>query len=306
MDVGDPGYVGLREQGELARRAGEAIDRLADCTLCGRGCRADRLHGSGANAFCRGTRIARISSVFPHRGEEPCLSGSHGSGTIFFSDCNLRCVFCQNYDISCQGEGCLVTADELAAAMLHLQDAGCHNVNFVTPSHVVPQILEALPLAVDGGLRLPLVYNTGGYDAVETLQLLDGIIDIYMPDFKFWDAAVAKELLHAGDYREVACAAFTEMHRQVGDLVIDADGIARRGLLVRHLVMPGMLDDTRRIMRYLAGEISPDTFVNIMPQYHPAGLAHEHPAINRRLMPDEYDGALDIAREEGLHRFSRP
>jgi putative pyruvate formate lyase activating enzyme len=195
--------------------------------------------------------------------------GTHGSGTIFFSHCNLLCLFCQNYDISHEGHGEAVTADELAQIMLFLQDNGCHNINFVTPSHVVPQILAALEIAVPGGLRVPLVYNTSAYDRVETIKLLDGIIDIYMPDFKFWDPEPAKEICQAEDYPDIACAAIVEMHRQVGDLFLDESGLAYRGLLVRHLVMPFHMAGTRNIMDFIAKKISVNTYVNIMPQYRP-------------------------------------
>ncbi len=300
-----PSYLQLLESGELARRAHTAVDCLADCTLCGRQCRADRTGAEAPKSYCRTGRRAIVSSAFPHHGEEDCLRGSCGSGTIFFSHCSLRCVFCQNFDISHLGQGRPAESDELAGMMLELQELGCHNINFVTPSHVVAQMLEGLLCAAQRGLRLPIVYNTGGYDRVETLRLLDGVVDIYMPDFKFWDSEVSNELANAEDYRQVVCSALKEMHRQVGELELDERGIARRGLLVRHLVMPGNLDDTRRIMRFLAREISPDTFVNVMPQYHPTGHAHRHESINRPLSTAEYREALAIAREEGLRRFDR-
>ena len=241
-----------------------------------------------------------MSSAFPHHGEEDCLRGWSGSGTIFLGNCNLRCVFCQNFDISWEAQGQPVTAEQLADQMLRLQELGCHNINFVTPSHVVPQILEALLVAAERGLRLPLVYNTGGYDRLETLRWLDGIVDIYMPDFKFWKPETAQELANAADYPDVARAAIKEMHRQVGDLVLDDRGLARRGLLVRHLVMPGGLDETREILRFLAREVSPDTFVNLMPQYRPEGLASRFPTIARPLSGSEFQAAVAIAREEGL------
>ena len=303
MTTGYPAYLELLESGELARRAGRAADCLADCALCGRQCHADRLHPGEPESFCGTGRRACVSSAFAHHGEEDCLRGSRGSGTIFFSHCNLRCVFCQNFDVSWQAQGRAVEPDELADVMLALQDLGCHNVNFVTPSHVVPQILEGLLTAARQGLRLPLVYNTGGYDRVETLRLLDGVVDVYMPDLKFWEPETSRQLANAEDYREVACRAAKEMHRQVGDLVLDGAGLARRGLLVRHLVMPGSLEETRQIMRFLAREISPDTFVNVMPQYRPEGYAHQHQSINRPLTLDEYHRAVAIAREEGLWRF---
>jgi len=304
MSSAYPAYLSLLPSGELAGRVQTALGALADCALCGRQCHADRRQPSPPRSFCRTGRYARFSSAFPHHGEEECLRGWGGSGTIFFSHCNLRCVFCQNFDISWRGEGRLVKADELAALMLRLQDMGCHNINFVTPSHVVPQILEALLAAAGQGLRLPLVYNTGGYDRVDTLRLLEGIVDIYMPDLKFWEPQSSELLLHAPDYCQVACAAVQQMHRQVGDLVLDERGLARRGLLVRHLVMPGGLEETRQIMRFLAREVSPDTFVNIMSQYHPAGHAAKHPTINRPITMAEYREALAIARQEGLRRLN--
>ncbi|MFH1918830.1 MAG: radical SAM protein [Planctomycetota bacterium] len=305
MAASDPAYLELFESGELARRTERAVESLADCAVCARKCRADRLDETNLKSYCRTGRYALVSSCFPHHGEESCLRGWNGSGTIFFSQCNLRCVFCQNFDISWQGRGRPVTADELAAMMLGLQREGCHNVNFVTPSHVVPQILEALCLAAEQGLRLPLVYNTGGYDRLSTLELLDGVVDVYMPDFKFWASEVSEELAHAEDYREVACRAVRQMHRQVGDLVIDDDGLARRGLLVRHLVMPGLLAETREVMRFLAREISAETYVNVMPQYRPHGYAHRHEPINRPLSLDEFRRALAIAEEEGIRRLDR-
>jgi putative pyruvate formate lyase activating enzyme len=248
-----------------------------------------------------------VSSYFPHRGEEDCLRGWNGSGTIFFSWCNLRCVFCQNFDISQEGLGQETRPEELAAMMLRLQAEGCHNINLVTAEHVVPQILEALPLAVEGGLRLPIVYNTSAYDGMESLRLLDGIVDIYMPDFKFWDPALALTYVRARDYPEVARTTIREMHRQVGDLVIGPEGLARRGLLVRHLVMPGGIAGTREIMRFLAS-LSRDTYVNVMDQYYPAGRvsADRFSEINRCITTREHDDALAAARDAGLRRLDRP
>ncbi len=300
-----PAYLELLDSGELARRVHRAVESLADCALCGRQCHVDRLHEDHPKSYCRSGRKAYVSSFGPHHGEENCLRGRGGSGTIFFSHCNLRCVFCQNFDISWATQGRPVEPDELAGMMLDLQRRGCHNINFVTPSHVVAQILEGLLLAAGQGLRLPIVYNTGGYDRVETLRLLDSVVDVYMPDLKFWDPVASKQWANAEDYREVACRAVMEMHRQVGDLVLDDAGLARRGLLVRHLVMPGRLEDTRRIMRFLATEISADTFVNLMPQYRPEGLAGRYESINRPLSWDEYSQAVAIAEEEGLQRLDR-
>ncbi|MBN2475936.1 MAG: hypothetical protein JXB62_15095 [Pirellulales bacterium] len=301
----DPAYRGLLERGEWTRRVRRAVESLANCVLCGRQCHVDRLHEQRPASFCRTARRARVSSAGPHHGEESCLRGWCGSGTIFFTHCNLRCDFCQNFDISLEGHGREVSPQQLADMMLALQRQGCHNINWVTPSHVVPQILEGLLPAAEGGLRLPIVYNTGGYDSLAALWLLDGVVDIYMPDLKFWDPKVSEELAHAEDYCEVAYRAIREMHRQVGDLVIDDRGLARRGLLVRHLVLPDGLEDTRQILRFLAREISPDTFVNVMPQYRPGGYAHRHARINRPLARAEYQEALAIAAEEGLHRLDR-
>ncbi len=244
-----------------------------------------------------------ISSFGPHFGEERPLVGRCGSGTIFLTYCNLKCVFCQNYDISHDMEGDEVKPADLASMMLSLQKRGCHNINFVTPSHVAPQILQALSIAVAHGLNVPLVYNTGGYDNVETLNILDGVFDIYMPDFKFWEEMWSQKFCKAPDYRKVACAAVREMHRQVGDLVVDESGIAVRGLLVRHMVMPNGIAGTREIMTFLAEKISKDTYVNIMDQYHPCGKAARDATVNRRITRDEYITALRFAKEAGLHRL---
>jgi len=305
MPADYPSYLKLRDNGELATRAEKLLDLLAECTLCARQCHADRLYPDELKAYCRTGRFAYVNSCFPHHGEENCLRGWNGSGTIFFSHCNLRCVFCQNYDISWEGEGRPTAPDELAAMMLELQQAGCHNINFVSPSHVVPQLLEALVIAADRGLRLPLVYNSGGYDRVETLQYLDGVIDIYMPDFKFWDPEISNQLARASDYREVTCAAVKEMYRQVGDLALDDSGLAVRGLLVRHLVMPEGQAGTREVMRFLAHDVSPQTYVNLMPQYHPEAHAARYPTISRPLMVAEYREAVAVAREEGIQRLDR-
>lgn len=288
---------------ELRRRAAEGLDLLRECVVCPRECGVNRLDDRWA--VCKTGRHAIVSSFFPHLGEEDCLRGWRGSGTIFFAMCNLKCVFCQNYTISHLGEGRPVTARALAGMMLYLQEAGCHNINFVTPEHVVPQILEALPLAVEAGLRLPLVYNTSAYDSMHSLRLLDGIVDIYMPDFKCWDREVARRYLLAPDYPEVARAAIAEMHRQVGALVFGEEGVALRGVLVRHLVMPGGVAGTPEIMRWLAEEVSPGTYVNIMDQYAPAGKVGEarFAELNRRVTAAERSDAVAAARAAGLWRF---
>jgi putative pyruvate formate lyase activating enzyme len=294
-------YTLLHEKGLLKGRAVQALTMLEDCRLCPRACGVNRLHGE--LGFCRTGRYAKVASFGAHFGEEAPLVGTHGSGTIFFSSCNLLCSFCQNYDISHQRDGMEVDAKELAGMMLDLADKGCHNINFVTPSFVVPQILEALVLAADAGLDLPLVYNTGSYDSVKTIRVLEGIFDIYMPDFKFWEEEPAKTFCSAPDYREAACAACKEMHAQVGDLVIDRGGIARRGLLVRHLVMPGGLAGTQEVMRFLAQEISRNTYVNVMDQYRPCYKARDDSRIHRRITHAEYEEALEAARTAGIHRL---
>lgn len=298
-----PAYVSTFQTGELERRVERALALLADCTACPRDCHVNRLEDHFA--VCKTGRYAVVSSAFPHFGEEDCLRGSRGSGTIFFSWCNLRCVFCQNYDISWKGGGHRVTPEELAGLMLALQARGCHNINFVTPEHVVPQIIEALPHAIRGGLRLPLVYNTSAYDALESIELMDGLVDIYMPDFKFWDAEMARRYSKAPNYPEAARRAIPAMHRQVGDLVCDQDGLALRGVLLRHLVMPGGIAGTREIMEWVARELGPNTYVNVMAQYYPAGKVsgQEYVEINRHLTPQEFQQALAAARAAGLERL---
>jgi putative pyruvate formate lyase activating enzyme len=263
----------------------------------------DRL--ANKTAACHTGRYARVASYFPHHGEEDCLRGWKGSGTIFFSLCNLRCVFCQNYDISQYPQGEEVPPARLADMMLELQQRGCHNINFVTPEHVVPQILEAMPLAAERGLRLPLIYNTSAYDSLDSLHLLDGIVDIYMPDFKFWDSQLALRYVRAEDYPEAARQAIREMHRQVGELKMDENGLAKRGVLVRHLVMPGGIAGTEEIMRFLAEKVFPDTYTNVMDQYCPAWRVNldRFPEINRKITTEEYEAALDDARRAGLWRF---
>jgi len=296
-----PSYLALQESGELARRAEEALESLASCAVCPRSCGVNRLEDQAQ--VCNTGRLARVSSYFPHLGEEDCLRGWNGSGTIFFSFCNLQCVFCQNHDVSQAGEGVEVTPAQLAAMMLDLQRVGCHNINFVTPEHVVPQILEALPLAIDAGLRLPIVYNTSAYDSMESLGWMDGVVDIYMPDFKLWETSSARRLLKAKDYPEVARRVLLEMHRQVGPLEIDQNGLARRGLLVRHLVMPGLLEESGRVFRFLSEELSPDTYVNVMGQYRPEFQTAKYPEIHRRPSTEEMQEARRLFQEAGLHRI---
>lgn len=288
------------------RRVELAHARLSSCDLCAQNCRVDRHVTKGV---CRTGVRAIVSSHGPHHGEEGPLSGpphgGHGSGTIFFTWCNLKCQFCQNYEISQLGEGYEVEPEEIATMMLELQAMGCHNINLVSPSHVVAQILAAVAIAAQAGLRLPLVYNTGGYDSLAALQLLDGVVDIYMPDMKYADARLALRLSKARNYPEVNRAVVKEMHRQVGDLVIDEHGIAQRGLLVRHLVMPNGLAGTPEVAHFLAEEISRDTYINVMAQYHPCYKAREHPPLDRRITPKEYTHAVAACQAAGLHRFDR-
>ncbi len=276
---------------------------LEECCLCPRRCGTNRL--AGESGKCHITTQVIVSSYGPHFGEEAPLVGRHGSGTIFFTYCNLRCVFCQNYTISQLGEGSAVDREELARMMLSLQAKDCHNINLVSPTHVVPYILDALELAVGMGLYLPLVYNSGGYDCVETLQLLDGIVDIYMPDMKYSDEKTAEQLSGIKDYPKVNKAAIREMHRQVGDLQLDEQGVAQRGLLVRHLVLPNQLAGTEEVVRFLAQEVSTNTYLNIMAQYHPCYKAFDIPQLARPVNSQEFQEAISLAHQQGLYRLDR-
>ena len=306
--MAEASYVALGRSGELRTRAARARARLEDCDLCARFCHADRTDGMHG-AVCRTGVRARVDSHGPHHGEEDPLRGTRGSGTIFFSACNLRCDFCQNWSISQAGAGVEVGPDELAEFMLELEDAGCHNVNLVSPSHVVAQVLAALEIAAGRGLTLPIVWNTGGYDSPAALELLDGVVDIYMPDMKYGDSGTARRYSHAKDYWEVNRAGVKEMHRQVGDLVLDGGGIAVRGLLVRHLVLPNGLAGTREVLGFLSREISRETYLNLMDQYRPCFRADSIPALDRRITRAEWTEALAIADELGFtrvdHRMSR-
>ncbi len=277
------------------------LELMESCSLCPRNCGVNRLEGE--TGFCGIGRKTRVASFNSHFGEESPLVGTYGSGTIFLSGCNLKCSFCQNYEISHLNEGVNVEPEQMAAMMLHLAGRGCHNINFVTPSHQVPQILEALILAISQGLNIPLVYNSSGYDSLETLRFLNGIFDIYMPDFKFWDDKWSNKFCEGAQYRHTAQKAVTEMHRQVGDLVMDEQGIAVRGLLVRHLVMPNHIAGTADIMAFLADKISANTYTNVMDQYHPCGKADEDVTTNRRLTEGEYNEALSEAKQAGIIRF---
>lgn len=296
-------YRELYRRGKLRERVETALSLLESCSVCPRGCGVNRLAGDIGK--CRTSRQAVVSSYGVHFGEEAPLVGSHGSGTIFFANCNLGCLFCQNYSVSQLGEGQKVDKEELADIMLSLQEEGCHNINLVSPTHVVPQILEALEMAVESSLHLPLVYNSGGYDTVESLRILDGIVDIYMPDMKYDDAETARELSGIRDYPEVNKAAVKEMHRQTGDLEINKEGVAQRGLLVRHLVLPHGLAGTKGIVHFLSEEISRNTYVNIMAQYRPCYRALQIPCLERRISSAEFHEALSSAQEAGLSRLDR-
>jgi len=286
----------------LEERSAQAALALRDCHLCGNHCAIDRTQRAGP---CGIAGVAYVASYGPHHGEEDPLRGWRGSGTIFFSGCNLHCIYCQNADISQAVVGRPVTSAELAEMMLALQAQGCHNINWVSPTHVAAHLVPALALALEGGLRIPIVYNTGGYDAPQALALMDGLVDIYMPDMKYADGEAGRRLSGVGDYPAVNRAAVREMHRQVGDLRLDDRGLAVRGLLVRHLVLPEGLAGTSEVARFLAEEISPDTYINVMAQYRPAYRAAEEPALRRRVTAAEVAEALGEARAAGLHRFDK-
>ncbi len=302
-----PAYIEAYKSGLLKKRIEKALAWMAKCTLCPRLCKVNRKRNEKGR--CLIGRFAVVASFGPHFGEEAPLVGKNGSGTIFFSGCNLGCIFCQNYDISHTSDGYVVNPSQLGEIMLELQRQGCHNINFVTPSHVIPQILESLPYAIERGLNVPLVYNTSGYDRVSAIKLLDGIVDIYMPDFKFWDPFLSKRWCDAKDYPQRAKEAIKEMHRQVGDLIIE-NGLAKKGLLVRHLVMPGCIDDTKKVLDFIAQEISKNTYVNIMDQYRPMGEVFDmkNPdeidrRLKRGLSREEFIEALRYAQEIGITRI---
>jgi len=295
-----PSYLSLLETGELERGAALLWSKLEDCTICPRECEVNR--DAGKIGVCRTTAQVKVSSYGPHFGEEPELVGSRGSGTIFFTNCNLWCLFCQNYTISHLKEGEIVSIPRLAGAMLYLQSIGCHNINLVTPTHVVPQIVQAVAFAARNGLRLPLVYNCGGYESVETLKLLEGIIDIYMPDIKYSSDEYARKFSGVKDYWEKVRPAVKEMHGQVGDLIVDDRGVAVQGLLIRHLVLPNRIAGSEEVLRFIAKDISVNSYVNIMGQYHPCFKAFDLAKLNRGITRKEHEEVLHLARSYGLHR----
>ena len=295
-----PSYMGLHEKKGLGERGRLLAKFLKECRLCPRGCGVNRL--SGETGYCKSGAGIVVSSAFPHFGEECPLVGDRGSGTIFLTHCNLRCVFCQNYDITHLGRGEPISPSEMAGLMLRLQDMGCHNINFVTPTHYIPQIVSSLSEAVEKGLRLPLVYNCSGYESVDVIRLLEGIVDIYMPDIKFMEEVYAGKFCNAPDYPDVVRKVLKEMHRQVGDLVISADGIAEKGLLIRHLVMPNGVASSEAVLRFVAEEISVDSYINIMDQYRPEYRAREYEEVSRRITHKEYLETVKIAKSFGLYR----
>jgi len=297
MEVSYPGYLKFQRR-ELDKRIEKLYEILKECRICPRECRVNRLKGE--KGFCGCGEELIVSSFHPHFGEEPPISGYRGSGTIFFAHCNLRCVFCQNYPISHLGNGNKISVEELAEGMINLQKMGCHNINLVTPTHFIPQIVLALSKAIEKGLSIPLVYNCGGYEAVETLKLLKGLVDIYMPDIKYGGEEEGKKYSSAPDYFEIAKKAVKEMFTQVGNLQIDKEGIARKGLLIRHLILPHKLAKTRNVLKFIAEEISPYTYISLMSQYFPAYRAREFKELSRRITREEYEEALEITRELGL------
>jgi len=297
----EAGYLKLHREGKLTERVDALWSRLQRCDICPHECQVNRLNGETGK--CKTGEKAQFSSFGPHFGEESPLVGRFGSGTIFFTHCNLSCIFCQNYDISHLGEGYQLDESKLAEIMLSIQNMGCHNINCVTPTHVIPQIVKALSMAIEQGLKVPLVYNTGGYDSVETLKLLDGIFDIYMPDLKYSDDNIAQRYCNAQDYATVVKDAIREMHRQAGDLVMDEKGIALKGLLIRHLILPDDLAGTKEAMKFIAEDISKNTYVNLMDQYRPCYEAKEYYPLDRRITAKEFEQAIKIARDFGINRL---
>ncbi len=295
-----PSYLDLLETGELDKRIEILYEKLKSCDLCPNNCKVNRLEGE--KGFCKVTNKPIIASYGPHFGEERPLVGQNGSGAIFFTYCNMACVYCQNWEISHLGEGDIIEVEDLAKIMIILQVWGCHNINLVTPTHQIPFIVKAIKIAAEMGLNLPIVYNCGGYESLETLKLLDGIIDIYMPDIKYMDDKVALKLSKVKNYSKVVKEAVKEMHRQVGDLIIEND-IAKRGLIIRHLVLPGDLSQTEEVIKFISEEISKDTYFNLMDQYRPCGDAWKYPPLDRMITKDEWERALNLAYKYGIKRL---
>ena len=295
-----PSYIPLLEKGELNKRVELLQEFIKECQLCPRQCHVNRLNGEVG--YCGAGSDLMVSSTSPHFGEEPPLVGFNGSGTIFLTHCNLRCIFCQNYDISHLGRGDRITLSDMARAMVKLQEMGCHNINFVTPTHYASQIVASLPKAMAWGLRLPIVYNCSGYESIEVIRLLEGVVDIYMPDVKFMDEKYSKRYSNAPDYPEVIKKVLKEMHRQVGDLTTNSKGVAERGLLIRHLVMPGGVASSEAVLKFIAEEISVHSYVNIMNQYRPEYRANEYSEISHPITHQEYLEAIQLAKGFRLYR----
>jgi putative pyruvate formate lyase activating enzyme len=295
-----PSYLNLGKK-ELKRRIERLFKILENCEICPRKCHVNRLKGE--KGYCQLGYLPMVSAYHPHFGEEPPLVGRYGSGTIFMTSCNLSCVYCQNYEISQLRIGEEVSFERLAEMMIELQNLGCHNINLVTPTPQVPAILKSLEIAIEKGLKIPLVYNTSSYDSLEVLKLLDGIIDIYLPDARYSDDKVALKYSNAPNYFEIMKAVIKEMHRQVGDLIVNEEGIAIRGLIVRHLVLPNGLAGSEKIFEFIAKEVSKNTFLNIMDQYWPAYKAHQYPELSRRITKEEFQEAINLAKKFGLKRI---
>jgi putative pyruvate formate lyase activating enzyme len=298
-----PSYKDLLSSGNFRERIDKAYKIMESCTLCPRNCMVNRLKGE--KGYCGAGDKLMVSSYGAHYGEESPLVGRGGSGTIFLTNCNLRCIFCQNYDISHMDRGNVKTPEELAEMMLSLESDGCHNINFVTPTHYMPHIIHGIKIAAEAGLSVPIVWNCGGYESEDMIKLLDSIVDIYMPDFKFWDKEISLKLVNADDYRERACESFREMHRQTGDLVVDEKGLAKKGMLVRHLVLPENMAGTKDVMTFIAKELSGNTYVNIMDQYRPCFESKKVKAMDRRPTGAEYDLAVKESHECGITRLDR-
>jgi len=294
-----PAYLEAYNSGRLEKTAISAFNMLGSCSICPRRCKANRLKDK--KGFCKTGLKAKVYSFMPHHGEEPPISGKSGSGTIFFSNCNMSCVYCQNYEFSQKEQGREVDSEELSKIMLELQEIGCHNINFVTPTHVMPQILKALELAVPKGLKIPLVYNTGGYESAEMIKLLDGIVDIYLPDMRYADSDTAMKYSGADDYPQYNQTALQEMHRQVGIADIDCEGIIKRGIIIRHLILPGNISGTDKIMKFIAESLSKDTYISLMSQYMPCYKASQFKEINRRITHQEYQDAQEAMHKYGLY-----
>jgi putative pyruvate formate lyase activating enzyme len=294
-----PSYLNAYNDGSLEKLIEQALKMLECCAICPRNCKVNRLKGQ--KGFCKTGLRPKVCSFMPHHGEEPPISGERGSGTIFFSQCNMSCVYCQNYEFSQLGEGREVDFEDLAQFMLELQNLGCHNINLVTPTHVMPQILKSLRIAISKGLKIPIVYNTGGYELPEMIKLLDGIVDIYLPDMRYADSQMSKTHSNAPDYPKYNQATVKEMHRQVGVAQINDEGIIKRGLIIRHLVLPNGISGTEKTMKFISEELSQDSYISLMSQYTPYYKAHEFKSVSRKITLEEYEEARNAMHKYGLY-----